>query len=314
MGFERAGVGGAVVVGDGAGGGGPDAGMGEDVFHHLDEAPDAVRLADPERVQRDAHHPPLLLALGVDGVKIVADLLGEGVDLLALAPDDDVIEIDRVGHGDEVPFRRADGEGLVVVVEVAGVVEPGLGGAGEGFERVGDGRAEPAALLAAGEFAVDLAGFQHRRHLLLARKIPVVAGVVDAVGHQFPVALLHRLQDRRVVLDHRHREADGGGDAERVGRLEQPPQADAVAVVADGIAEHIGRRAAGPGVPQALEGGLELVVLDVRADPQRDARAIGPGEPGAVQDGRIGNDVGLHAMLHRLPAASVGRGGGVGEC
>src|SRR4051812_7789885 len=44
-------------VGDLAGGGEPDAGMRQDVFHRAAECADAVRLADPVRMQRDAHHP-----------------------------------------------------------------------------------------------------------------------------------------------------------------------------------------------------------------------------------------------------------------
>src|SRR4051794_35783245 len=49
----------------------PDTRMRQDIFDGGAERLDAVRLADPVRMQRDAHHPPVLRALRIDRVEIV---------------------------------------------------------------------------------------------------------------------------------------------------------------------------------------------------------------------------------------------------
>ena len=48
--------------------------MRQDVFHRRAERADAVRLADPVGMQRDAHHAALFGAFLVHRVEVVADL------------------------------------------------------------------------------------------------------------------------------------------------------------------------------------------------------------------------------------------------
>src|SRR6185312_9054331 len=55
----------------------PDTLMRKDVFQGRTEGADAMRLADPEGVQGNAHDPALLCPLGVDRIEIVLDLAGE---------------------------------------------------------------------------------------------------------------------------------------------------------------------------------------------------------------------------------------------
>ena len=230
---------------------------------------------------------------------MIADLAGKLGNLLAAAVQDHVVQVDRVGHRQQPPGRHLQRAGLVVVIEIGGVVEAGGGGELEGVQRVGDRRAEPAAQPPSGEAVVEVLRLLHRRALFLRGEIPVVAGVVDAVRHVLPAALFHGAQDLREVLQHRHAEADGAANVQRVGQLEQPPQADAVAVVALAVAEHVGVRRTRPGIAGAHEGRQVFVVLDVRHHPQRDARVARPAQRRAVQDRRVGHKVRFHGCLRR---------------
>ena len=164
------------------------------------------------------------------------------------------------------------------------------------FERVGDGGREPAAQLAAGESEVRGLAVLDDLALLLLAVAPVVARVEVAVAHVLPAPRLHGLQDLGIHLDHRHRQRHGAAHAVLVQDLEHAPQADAVAVVAAAIAQHVGMRHARPGIAHPHLGGEIFVVLDVRADPDRDPRAVGPGKLRSFDDGGVAEPVGIHFL------------------
>ncbi len=173
-----------------------------------------MRLADPIRMQCDAHHAALLGAFVVDGIEVVADLAGEAVCFLAAAVQDDVVDVDRIGHRDQPAGFHVQRERLVVVIQIGRVVIAAFGGEIERVQRVGDRRAEPAAQPTAGQPLMDVLALLHRRALFLAGEVPVVACVVDAVRHVFPAALFHRPEDSGKCWMHRHVQADGAADAQ----------------------------------------------------------------------------------------------------
>ena len=162
------------------------------------------------------------------------------------------------------------------------------------FERVGDGGREPAAQLAAGESEVRGLAVLDDLALLLLAVAPVVARVEVAVAHVLPAPRLHGLQDLGIHFDHRHRQRHGAAHAVLVQDLEHAPQADAVAVVAAAIAQHVGMRHARPGIAHPHLGREIFVVLDVWADPDRDPRAVGPGKLRSLDDGGVAEPVGIH--------------------
>ena len=228
---------------------------------------------------------------------MVADLRRELLRLLATAMQDNVVQVHRIRHRQQVARFHLQRERLVVVIQVSGVSEPRLGREIECIGRVHDRRAEPARLLAPGQPAMNIPGLKHLRQLFFRCQVQVVAGVVDAVRHQLPAATFHRLQDRRIMLDYRHRQADGAANPERIDGVEQPPQPDPVAIVALRVTQHVRPRRPRPGFAGAHEFRLVLVMLDIRHNPQRYSRAVRPTQLRTVQNGRIGKQIGFHVRL-----------------
>ena len=64
-----------------------------------------------------------------------------------------------------------------------------------------------------------------------------------------------------------------------------------------------------PGVADADVFGLVLVTLDVRHDPEGDARAIGPAQGRAVEDGGVGDEVRVHSGVSGGALAEFSPGG-----
>src|SRR4029453_9791147 len=111
-----------------------------------------------------------------------------------------------------------------------------------------------------------------------------------------PRAFLH---DAGIVLSRLRVERDGAPHAVLLHYLDEPPDADAVAVVAARVIAHVGRAAAD----------LPVEMLDIGNDPDRDLGAVRPGEWRMIDDGAIWKQrkrVGLvHPML--LPAGGPAR-------
>src|SRR6266480_4437081 len=79
----------------------PDAIVAGDVLQRAVEPFRAERMPGEVRVQRQCHHAPAVLALGVQHVELVADHLAKLLGGESLAHEDgDVIELLRVGDGD----------------------------------------------------------------------------------------------------------------------------------------------------------------------------------------------------------------------
>ena len=106
-----------------------------------------------------------------------------------------------------------------------------------------------------------------------------------AVGDDLVAARAHRRHHLRAVI------IDGGvdqmiaGELELVEQLEQPPHADAVAVIAPTVVAVVGRRGLrGDEMPEALPEGE---MLDVQGDVNGEALALGPGIIRPLGDGRV---------------------------
>ena len=128
---------------------------------------------------------------------------------------------------------------------------------------------------------------EHRRdHVLDDRSLlrlvhpEEVARVVDAMGEEFPAGRAARLDDLRVVLAERDVERDAAPDAVGAEDVEDPPDADAVAVVSVRVGRDV-RLPPRPRAPGRVVRGQQLVELDVRRHPDRDPRVTGPGRASA---------------------------------
>ena len=209
---------------------------------------------------------------------------------------------------DQGAVPGGEGRRLIVVVEVADIVEAGLLHEVGRVQRVRDGGREPAAQPAPGEPQMRGLAVLDDLALLLLAIAPVVARIEIAVAHIFPAARFHGLEDLGIHLDDRHRQRHGAAHVVLVEDLEHPPQADPVAVVAAAIAQHVGMRHARPGIAHAHFRREVFVVFDVGADPHRHARAVGPGELRSLDDRRIAVSIGIHRIILPYVACQVHHG------
>src|ERR1035438_1927855 len=98
-------------------GGLPNAGMRQDVLERGADRAQPMRLTDPVRMQRDAHHPAVLSALSINGVEMILDLPREVVRLLAAPVQNDIVEIDRIGDRKQLPGFDLQRKRLVIVIK-----------------------------------------------------------------------------------------------------------------------------------------------------------------------------------------------------
>ena len=245
-------------------------------------------------VKRNAHDAAVLRPFAIDRVEMVDDHLREFLGLDRLAVDQRVVEIHRVGHVDQGAAAGGKRRRLVVVIEVADVVEARLLHEVGRVEGVGDGGRKPATQLAASQPEVRGLAVLDDGALFILAIAPVIARVEVTVAHVLPAPGFHGFQDLGIHFDHRHRKRDRAAHAVLVQHLEHPPQADAVAVVAAAITQHIGMRHARPWIAHADLGRNIFVVLDIGADPDRDAGVVRPGQLRSLDDRRIAVAVRVH--------------------
>ena len=170
-----------------------------------------------------------------------------------------------------------------------------------GFSQAGP---QPAARLLAGRLPDRLGG--HVDVGLLVRHLLHVA-LGEAVADEFPVALVRRLDDRRIGLDGAAVDRQHAGNRELVEHLEHAPEADAVAVFVPAPVRNVGRRRAAGRRCQhgARHHVLRVPVLDIDDHPDRHARAAGKLQRRPLGDGRIVDAIGRqHAR--RCGAGLVG--------
>ena len=161
-----------VPVEDLLGGADPGVLVLADVGQRPVEMLQPMRRAHHVGMERDAHHAAVLAALAIDRVEMVDDHLREFLGLDRLAVDHRVVDIHRVGHVDQRAVLGRERRRLVVVIEVAEVVEARLLHEVGRVERVGDGGREPAAQLAAGQAQVRGLAVLDDLALLLGRHSP----------------------------------------------------------------------------------------------------------------------------------------------
>jgi hypothetical protein len=106
-----------------------------------------------------------------------------------------------------------------------------------------------------------------------------------AVADQLVAALDVRLHHFRAVVVERGVDQRADRDLQCVEQLQAAPHADAVAVVAPGMVEHVGLGALR--AERGAEAGAEVEVLDVEADVDREALPARASGSRAPVDGRI---------------------------
>ncbi len=183
------------------------------------------------------------------------------------------------------------------MVEIAVVLDAGLGDQIGRAQRPRRRRREPARKRLAGVLVVQRHALGDGGALGVLVEVPVVARVVHAVRHVFPAALVHRPMDFGKHFEHRVVERHGAAHLVTVEHFQQAPEPDPVAVLAYAVVENVGVWRARPRITHPNELGHELVVLDVRHDPQRYARIAGPAQRRSLDDRRVIEARGWHGRI-----------------
>ncbi len=256
-------------------GGQPDLVVAGDVRQRFFERSHAVGLTDQIRVQWNTHHGARFFALGVQAVELALEDVGitprrDQIDVV----DDDVVHLQRIRHAGQPALFDLDRAGLVVVEQVADIGQAHLGDQVQRVVGIGQRRRQPAIELLAGVFADGVDRVLDHRALLRLGHAHQVTRVVGAVRVELPAVVGAGLDDLGVVFANRHVQRHAAAHVAALHGLEHAPEAGAVAVVAVGIVQHIGRRTR-PGRARRIARRVELVELDVRRHPERDPGAIG---------------------------------------
>ena len=102
-----------------------------------------------------------------------------------------------------------------------------------------------------------------------------IAGVVDTVAEELPVALCTHCDDLGVVFTQCGGQADRAPHAVFIEHRHLALVTDPVAIVTDAVTGHRGIRMR-PGLAMRIGRGVEFVELDIGGHPKREARPIGP--------------------------------------
>ena len=196
-----------------------------------------------------------------------------------------VVHLQAVGHGDQPAALHLHRLRLVVMIEVAGIIEAIFGDQVQRARRVGQRGREPAANGLPGRLAHGADRILDDRALLRLVHAVGVAGVVDAVAEEFPAALIGVAHHFGMMLAQRHRQRDRAGEAIFRHHIRHPPVGHAVAVVAVAIADHVRMRLR-PALAVRVGGWVDLIIFEIGRNPHRDLLAAGPFDLGAVAPGR----------------------------
>ena len=228
-----------------AGSGLPHVVVAHQVLEHRRKPVGPVRHAHQVGMQRHAHHPSTGIVVGFtpQHVELGSRHGHEVVGVVVLGEHRHVVQLHRVRHRHEaLTTAGRQRDGLIVVEPVSVVDQPRFGHEVRCERCVRHRRTEHAAQLLTGMAAQCLDALDVEGPLGGLVDRGDVAGVVDAVGHDFPPALDHGCADFGVVVEHSQIRRSGSDNAVAVEHLNHAPEADPVAVVAIPIPLHVGVR------------------------------------------------------------------------
>ena len=260
-----------------------------------------MRHADQIGMQADRHDAAGLRALGVERIELAFDRSDKLIDR-AVARVEKRRIVDLVGIGDrDEPLAAADihEERLIVADPIRDILHPFLGQVVERVPCFGEARAEPAPRLLAGQCRDLGQRAGNRLPLLLRLHLIEPQGIGLVVAEDLPAQFDRGFDDLRVVIADVAVQGRAGADPVFLQHIHDPPDADAVAVIALRPGAHRGnRRLARIGASRDAAGQREE--FDVGDDPDREAGAVGPIELWPVVDRGIGERA-VIARFHRGP-------------
>ena len=179
--------------------------------------------------------------------------------------------------------------------QVAGVDAAGFGKKVDGVLGVRQRRCQITVAVLAGVLPDEGHRFRDHRPLFIHTQPIGIAGVVQAVAEKFPLPLGGHRDHFGVVDQHGGGQGHRAADAEGVEHAHQPARAHAVAPIARGVAQHIGR-GPWPGFALGVGGRVQLIELYIRRHPHCNACTTGPGDARPAWVRRVGVEarVGFH--------------------
>ena len=270
------------------GGGPPDARIvrGAELGQHAGESGRAMGLPHDVGVERDAEHHGAAVAFRQQLLDRGADHAGERLRLLPASDDrGDVVDLLRIGDRQQPAVRGRQPRRLVVVRPVEDVAIALLRQQVRRPVAFGNPGAEPPRRADA-QPGKPLGNVADHRHFAPAGQVALRRGVRRAMRCNLVATVAARLGQARAGIEHVRVDQRRGAQVEPVEQIEQPPRADAIAVITPGIVHDvgIGLRRGQLGTQAAAE--LEHLVIDAQIDGE--AATIGPVVDGTIGDRAIG--------------------------
>ena len=267
--------------------------MVDDVAQRFSEQTEPERLAHRHRMQRDGAHQRLIDALLDHLVELIDDHVREiARALLAKEERDGVVDFERVGDAEYASGARLHPERLVVAAPVHQEFVARFLQHVDRDRRVRHARAHPAVRAAARKRASmrEVASATMLRFVVLPhRALPL--RLRAAVPDDLVAPRAHPLHEVGAMRADEAAHVVRGRKLQLFEQIEEPPHADAMAVVAPRV---VALRLAGGGPERRIGSrpGAESEILDVRADIEREPLAARP-------------VVGRTAIDHRVLVARV---------
>ncbi len=265
-----------------------------------------MRLTDQIGVQRDAHdrrtaalfrflRQPFELPDQCVGIVARAHIIDEKAVM--------VVDLEAVGNGDEAAAARLYRLHLVVMIKVAGIVEPIFGDEVERARRMRQRRRQPAANGLASRVPHRPDRILYDRAFLRLRHAIGIAGVINAVAEKLPPAGVGVGDHFGVVLTQRDRQRHRTGKAMFGHHIRHAPVRHPVAMVAVAVPDDIGVGPR-PCPPLRVGGRINLIIFEVGCNPYCNPFAPRPGQRRPAAIGRIVVQTGIRRPFVHQRASS----------
>ncbi len=238
-------------------------------------------------MHRYRHHPRQIDGFFVEHVELVPDHLAEYFARGALAGDGrHIVQLERVRHGQKRTALDAHLHRQFVVRIVRHVLDAGFREQIGRVKALGEAHAQPTPRAFAGRFLDDVEIPPDELALLLHAHRGQNAGVVVALGTPLPVAFVALANDLRILAADVAVEVHCPAKSVPIHRLHDPPQPDAIAVIAPTVIEDVGTELQRPRIDRVRERSRsEGHMLDVHVDEHGQPLAAGKAVGLAIDDG-----------------------------
>src|SRR5436190_1971712 len=247
---------------------------------------DSMRLSADVGMDGKGHDLGAVFTLGIEPIELVYGAPGKIFALMVLNDHHgDVVDLDRVGQGDQRAARGGDHGGLVVIDPIADVFYAGAGQELRCLQCLGQTRAQPAYRTLAAEAIEDVEGAVDHAGLVVDL---MNRDLIVAVTHELPIEPLGLPGNTTVVLAGARVDGQCRRDAEPLVKLEETPGAHPHAVFVPAPVRHVGKQGHAGGRRKHLAWHRPCDIPDLVIDngPEYEPGVLREPERWPVHDGR----------------------------